>query len=155
MFRGRSSINLDDKGRMAIPTRYREELQDCCERQLVVTVAVNERCIGENGCLWLYPLPEWEKLEQTISKLPTLNPMAGNLRRFLIGNASECEMDAQGRLLLPEMLRKFAAMDKKIVLLGQLNKFEVWNEDAWNAKARDWMVGNNTEGLEELGPLSF
>lgn len=155
MFRGRSSINLDDKGRMAIPTRYREELQDCCERQLVVTVAVNERCIGENGCLWLYPLPEWEKVEQTISKLSTLNPMAGNLRRFLIGNATECEMDAQGRLMLPEMLRKFAAMDKKIVLLGQLNKFEVWNEDAWNAKESDWMVGNNTEGLEELGPLSF
>lgn len=155
MFRGRSSINLDDKGRMAIPTRYREELQDCCERQLVVTVAVNERCIGENGCLWLYPLPEWEKVEQTISKLSTLNPMAGNLRRFLIGNATECEMDAQGRLMLPEMLRKFAAMDKKIVLLGQLNKFEVWNEDAWNTKESDWMVGNNTEGLEELGPLSF
>jgi MraZ protein len=140
---------------MAIPTRYREELQDCCERQLVVTVAVNERCIGENGCLWLYPLPEWEKVEQTISKLSTLNPMAGNLRRFLIGNATECEMDAQGRLMLPEMLRKFAAMDKKIVLLGQLNKFEVWNEDAWNTKESDWMVGNNTEGLEELGPLSF
>ena len=116
MFRGISSINLDDKGRLAIPTRYREELQDCCERQMIVTVAVDERCIGENGCLWLYPLPEWEKLEQTISKLPTLNKMAGKLRRFVIGNASECEMDAQGRLLLPEKLRKFATMDKKIVL---------------------------------------
>ena len=155
MFRGRSSINLDDKGRIAIPTRYREELQECCERQMVVTVAVNERCISENGCLWLYPLPEWEKLEQTISKLSTLNPMAVNLKRFLIGNASECEMDAQGRLLLPEMLRKFASMDKKIVLLGQLNKFEIWHEDAWNAKESGWMIGNNTEGLEELGPLSF
>lgn len=155
MFRGRSSINLDDKGRMAIPTRYREELQECCERQLVVTIAVNERCIGENGCLWLYPMPEWEKLEQTILKLDTLNPMAGNLRRFVIGNASECEMDGQGRLLLPEMLRKFASLEKKIVLLGQLNKFEIWNEEAWAAKESRWMVGNDTEGLEKLGPLSF
>lgn len=156
MFRGISSINLDDKGRLAIPTRYREELQDCCERQMVVTVAVNEQCGGEGGCLWLYPLPEWEKLEQTIKSLPTLNKTAGKLRRFLIGNASECEMDNQGRLLLPEKLRKYAEMDKKIVLVGQLNKFEIWNEDAWNAKENEWLNGDGSdEGLEELGSLSF
>lgn len=155
MFRGISAINLDDKGRLAIPTRYRKELDECCERQLVVTVSVNELCIGEPGCLWLYPLPEWEKLEQTISKLPTLNKMAGKLRRFLIGNASECEMDSQGRLLLPEKLRKFAAMDKKIVLVGQLNKFEIWNESAWNVKEQEWMNGDDNESLDELGTLSF
>jgi len=155
LLRGISSVNLDDKGRLAIPTRYREELQDCCERQMVVTVAVDERCVGENGCLWLYPLPEWEKLEQTISKLPTLNKMAGKLRRFVIGNASECEMDGQGRLLLPEKLRKFASMDKKIVLVGQLNKFEIWNEDAWTAKEKQWLDGDDNEDLEELGSLSF
>ncbi len=155
MFRGISAINLDDKGRLAIPTRYRKELDECCERQLVVTVSVNELCIGELGCLWLYPLPEWEKLEQTISKLPTLNKMAGKLRRFLIGNASECEMDSQGRLLLPEKLRKFAAMDKKIVLVGQLNKFEIWNESAWNVKEQEWMNGDDNESLDELGTLSF
>lgn len=155
MFRGISAINLDAKGRLAIPTRYRGELHDCCDRQLVVTVAVNERCVGEHGCLWLYPLPEWEKLEQTISKLPTLNKMAGNLRRFLIGNASECEMDAQGRLLLPEKLRTFAVMDKKIVLVGQLNKFEIWNEEAWMAKEAQWLAGDDTEGLDEIGSISF
>lgn len=156
MFRGISTITLDDKGRIAIPVRYREELQDCCERQMVVTVAVNEQCGGESGCLWLYPLPEWEKLEQTIIKLPTLNKTAGKLKRFLIGNASECEMDGQGRLLLPEKLRKFAAMDKKIVLVGQLNKFEIWNDEAWTAKENDWMGGDdNNDGLEELGSLSF
>lgn len=156
MFRGISSINLDDKGRLAIPTRYRDELQDCCERQLVVTVAVNEQCGGENGCLWLYPLPEWEKLEQTIIKLPTLNQTAGKLKRFLIGNASECEMDGQGRLLLPEKLRKFANMDKKIVLVGQLNKFEIWNEEAWKTEEDDWLAGgDNSQGLEELGSISF
>lgn len=155
MFRGISAINLDAKGRVAIPTRYREELMDCCDRQMVVTVAVNEHCVGESGCLWLYPLPEWEKLEQTISKLPTLNKMAGKLKRFLIGHASECEMDAQGRLLLPEKLRTFAGMDKKIVLVGQLNKFEIWNEHAWNVKEAEWMDSDDTEGLEDLDSLSF
>jgi MraZ protein len=146
---------LDNKGRVAIPTRYRDELQECCERQLVVTVAVDEKCVGEPGCLWLYPLPEWEKLEQTISKLPTLNKMAGQLKRFLIGNASECEMDSQGRLLLPEKLREFATMEKQIMLVGQLNKFELWNEIAWQAKEQAWLNGSDSEGLAELGSLSF
>ena len=155
MFRGISAINLDDKGRLAVPTKYRNELQDCCERQMIVTVAVNERCIGEPGCLWLYPLPEWEQVEETINKLPTLNKTAVKLKRFLIGNASECEMDGQGRLLLPEKLRKFAGMDKKIVLVGQLNKFEIWSEDAWIAKEQEWLTSDDDEGLEELGTLLF
>ena len=155
MFRGVTAINLDAKGRFAIPTRFREELQDCCECQLIVTVAVNEKCVGEPGCLWLYPLPEWEKLELTLSKLPTLNKMAGKLRRFLIGNAIETEMDAQGRLLLSEKLRKFAGMEKKLILVGQLNKFEIWSEDAWIAKENEWLEGDDDEGLDELESLSF
>lgn len=155
MFRGISSISLDAKGRIAIPTRYRDDLQDCCDRQLVVTVGVNEKCMGERGCLWLYPLPEWEKLEQTIIKLPTLNKMAGRLKRFLIGNATECEMDTQGRLLLPEKLREFAGMDKHIILVGQLNKFEIWNEQAWQAKEQDWLDSDDDEGMADLSAMSF
>ena len=156
MFRGVTAINIDAKGRFAIPTRYREELQDCCERQLIVTVAVNEKCVGEAGCLWLYPLPEWEKLELTVSKLPTLNKMAGKLRRFLIGNATEAEMDRQGRVLLSDKLRKFAGMEKKLMLVGQLNKFEIWNEEAWIAKENEWMnADDDDDGLSELGNLSF
>ena len=155
MFRGVTAINLDVKGRCAIPTRYREELQDCCERQLVVTVAVNERCVGEPGCLWVYPLPEWNKLELTISKLPTLDKMAGKLRRFVIGYAAEAEMDAQGRILLSEKLRKFAGMEKKLILVGQLNKFEIWNEASWNAKEDEWMSGDQDDDLSEVSNLSF
>ena len=115
MFRGGSKINLDAKGRLAIPTRYRSELQECCARQLVATVAV--QASGEDSCLWLYPMPAWEELELTISKLPTLNKMAGILKRLVIGYASECEMDGQGRVLLPERLRDFAKLEKQIVLL--------------------------------------
>jgi len=157
VFRGVSTINLDVKGRLAVPTRYREELQESCERQMVVTIAVDELCVGEPGCLWLYPLPEWEKLELTISKLPALNKLALKLRRFLIGNATECEMDAQGRLLVPEKLRKFAEMEKHIVLVGQLNKFEIWNESAWNQKENELMNADDVSAsdLEELSGLSF
>lgn len=157
MFRGVSSINLDAKGRLAIPTRYREELQESCERQMIVTIAMDEHCVREQGCLWLYPLPEWEKLELTISKLPALNKVAGRLRRFLIGNASECEMDAQGRLLLSDKLRKFAGMEKHIVLVGQLNKFEIWDEAAWNEKENELMNADDVSAsdLEELSSLSF
>jgi MraZ protein len=156
LFRGISSINLDDKGRLAIPTRYRDALETCCHRQLVITVAVNAQCGGEQGCLWLYPLPEWEKLEQILIKLPTLNNTASKLKRFLIGNATECEMDRNGRLLLPEKLRLFTAMDKKIILLGQLNKFEIWNDEAWRAKESDWLASDDDNtGLEQLSFLSF
>jgi MraZ protein len=156
LFRGTSTINIDDKGRLAIPTRYREELQACCDRKLVVTIAMNARCAGEKGCLWLYPETEWEKVEKTINALPTLNPTAINLKRFFIGNGTECEMDSQGRLLLPEKLRKHAGMDKKIILVGLGEKFEVWNEDAFNAKEAEFFDGNGSdEGLAELGALSF
>ena len=81
--------------------------------------------------------------------------MAGRLRRFVIDNASECEMNRHRRLLLPEKLRKFSQMDKKIVLVGQLNKFEIWNDDAWIAKEQQWLDGGDNDGLEELGALSF
>ncbi|QWF72438.1 division/cell wall cluster transcriptional repressor MraZ [Methylomonas paludis] len=157
MFRGINTISLDAKGRIAIPTRYRDELQDSCERQLIVTIAVNERSIGEPGCLWLYPLPEWEQVEQTISKLSNLNKMSIRLKRFLIGNATECEMDNQGRLMLPDKLREFAKIkqDKQVLLVGQLTKFEIWNEAAWQAKEQEWLDGSDNEGLEELGSLSF
>jgi len=155
LFRGSSAINLDAKGRITVPTRYREELQDCCDRQMVVTVAVDEKGGGEPGCLWLYPLPEWERLEQTISKLPTLHKLAGNLRRMLIGNAQECEMDKQGRLLIHETLRDYAKLEKNVRLLGQLNKFEIWNDAAWQAKQNAWFEGGDSEGLEILDSLSF
>lgn len=155
MFRGISSINIDVKGRIAVPTRYRAELEDCCASQLVATVAVDEKGAGEQGCLWLYPLPEWEVLEQKINKLPTLNKMAQKLTRFLIGYASECELDAQGRFLLPERLRQYAALEKQIILLGQLNKFEIWNEAVWVAKEQEWLTGNDEDGSEALESLSF
>jgi len=155
LFRGTSSLNLDDKGRLTIPTKYRAELQESCDRQMVVTVGLNERAVREQGCLWLYPLPEWEKVEQTVSKLPNFNKAAENLRRYFIGSATECDMDAQGRLLLPEKLRKLANMDKKIVLVGQLARFEIWQEETWDAKENEWLQTESADDLRELGDLNF
>ncbi len=155
MFRGVTAINLDAKGRFAIPTRYREELNECCDSQMVVTIAINEKGVGEPGCLWLYPLPAWEELEKSISKLPTMNKMAGKLRRFVIGNATEAVMDKQGRLLLSDKLREFTGMNKKMMLVGQLNKFEIWDEAAWKAKENAWMESDDDEGLDALDNISF
>lgn len=156
MFRGVNPINLDAKGRLAIPTKYRKALKDCCDGRMIVTVAVDERGVGEKGCLWLYPLAEWEDVEKTINDLPTLNKKARRLQRFLIGYANECEMDAQGRLSLPEKLRKFAGLDKQAVLLGQLNKFEIWNGDIWEAQEDDWLNGDDdSDDLPEFKTLSF
>ena len=152
LFRGFNPINLDEKGRLAVPTRYRAELRDCCEQQLVLTVSPDK-------CLLLYPLPEWEEIERKISKLSSLNKKAKRLQRLLIGHATECEMDGQGRVLIAEPLRKFAGLDKRVVLVGQGNKFEIWDEDTWNRSRDEWLEEENLDDLAdlspELGALSF
>ncbi len=136
---------------MAVPTRYRAELGDCCDNQIVITV-------GLDKCLLVYPLPEFEEIERKLVKLPALNKKAKRLQRLLIGHATECEMDGQGRFLIPEPLRRFAGLDKRVVLIGQGNKFEVWDEDGW-IKARDeWIDEEQSDEAElppELGMLSL
>lgn len=151
MFRGVSSINLDEKGRLAVPTRYRSELSDCCDNQIVVTV-------GLDKCLLLYPLPEFEEIERKLVKLPALNKKAKRLQRLLIGHATECDMDGQGRFLIPEPLRRFAELDKRVVLIGQGNKFEIWDEEGWNQARDEWISEEQSDDEElspELGSLSL
>ena len=146
-----SAINLDEKGRLAIPTRYRSELSDSCDGQLVVTV-------GLEKCLLLYPLPEFEEIERKLVKLPALNKKVKRLQRLLIGHATECEMDSQGRFLIPEPLRRFSALDKRVALIGQGNKFEVWDEGVWNEARDQWIEEESTDEEElspELGVLAF
>jgi len=152
LFRGVNNINLDAKGRLAIPTRYREELMGSCASQLVVTV-------DRDKCLLVYPLPEWEEIERKLVRLPSLNKQAKRLQRLLIGHATECEMDGQGRVLLSAPLRDFAGLNKKAVLIGQGNKFELWDEEVWNARRDEWLNEESLEDLDdlapELGSLSF
>jgi len=124
-FRGINNLALDTKGRMAMPSRYRERLLENCDGQLVVTV-------DPDGCLLVYPLPEWEIIESKLVKLPSFNKRAKSIQRLLIGHATECDMDGQGRILLPTLLRDYAGLTKKMVMIGQGKKFEIWDEEVWS-----------------------
>ncbi|MBK5143294.1 division/cell wall cluster transcriptional repressor MraZ [Budviciaceae bacterium BWR-B9] len=131
MFRGATTINLDSKGRLAIPTRYRDSLLDECEGQLVCTIDLHQ------PCLLLYPLPEWEKIEQKLSRLSSMNPAERRVQRLLLGHASECQLDSAGRVLIANTLRQHALLVKEVMLVGQFNKFELWSEAAWYQQVKD------------------
>ncbi len=151
MLRGASQINLDAKGRLAVPTRYRAQLQEVCNGRMVVTV-------DSDYCLLIYPLAEWEDVERKLNRLPNLNKHARRLQRLMIGYASEIEMDGSGRLLLPKELRAFAGMEKRVVLLGQGNKFELWDEARWNESRDAWLSEARDEAPDlptELENLSL
>lgn len=141
LFRGVNTLNLDTKGRMAMPMRYRQRLTDSCGGQLVVTV-------DRDRCLLMYPLPEWELIERKLVKLPSFNKQARRLQRLLIGHATEVELDSAGRVLLPPPLREFADLQKKAVLIGQGNKFELWNEVLWSERRDMWLA--EEDDLEDL-----
>lgn len=144
MFRGVNAINVDAKGRVALPTRYRDLVQALCKGQMIATIDTEEQC------LLLYPLDEWEAIEKKIEALPSFNPAARRIQRLLIGHAVEVELDGQGRLLLPSKLREYAQLDKKVVLIGQGKKFEVWSESLWESRRQEWLA----EGVndKELPP---
>lgn len=149
LFRGINNIAIDAKGRMAMPARYRERLLEICGGRLVVTV-------DRDHCLLVYPLPEWEIIENQLVSLPSLNKTARVLQRLLIGHATELEMDGQGRILLPAMLRDYAGLNKKAVLIGQGKKLEIWDEDTWSVNQQEWVAsakaddGELPSALEEL-----
>ncbi|MDH5377305.1 MAG: division/cell wall cluster transcriptional repressor MraZ [Gammaproteobacteria bacterium] len=149
MFRGVSALNLDGKGRMVMPTKYRQALDDICNRQLVAT-------IDRERCLLLYPLPEWERIEKELIKLSGFDPRLRSLQRALVGHATDLEMDSNGRLLLPTPLRTYARMEKKIVLVGQGLKFELWDEDRWNEQTEQWIDSKGDNEIpDELRALSL
>ena len=125
MFRGALSLSLDSKGRLAIPTRYRDHLLNECLGQLICTIDIHQ------PCLLLYPLPQWEFIEQKLAGLSSMVPEERRIQRLLLGHAAECEMDSAGRILLPATLRSYAQLHKELMLVGQLDKFEIWDADAW------------------------
>lgn len=129
MFRGANAISLDAKGRLAMPSRYRDELGSRCAGQLIVTIDAID------PCLCVYPLSEWELIEAKLRELASFREENRRLQRLLIGNAVDLELDASGRFLVPPRLREYAKLDKRAMLVGQLNKFQLWDEDAWNAVA--------------------
>jgi MraZ protein len=149
VFRGATKVNLDAKGRMAIPTRYRERLGSRCGGEIVVTV-------DRDHCLLIYPLPDWEELERKLVRLPSMNKVARNIVRIMVGYATEVDMDSNGRILVSRELRDFAGLDKAAMLIGQGNKFELWDEDAWIEKRDAWLADDSDGELpSDLETISF
>lgn len=153
MFRGINTITIDTKGRLAIPTRYRSALGSAEEKTpLVVTIDTEETC------LLLYTASQWQIIEDNLQKLPSFNAAARRIQRLLIGHATDVEVDSHGRVLLPTALRDYARLEKEVVMIGQGNKFEVWNKELWDAKREQWLVeesGNRDALPEEMKTFSL
>ena len=124
VFRGIAQLNLDSKGRLAVPARHRDLLLERCGGHLVITADADR-------CLLIYPLPEWELIQQKLEALSNLDPRVRELQRRLIGFAVDVDMDGAGRVLISPALRQFAQLEKHVVLVGQGKKFELWNKDNW------------------------
>ena len=150
MFRGANKLTLDVKGRLVMPTRYRERLQERCGGNLVVTV-------DRDQCLLIYPLPDWEDIERKLMKLPSLNVQARRLQRLMVGHATEVELDGHGRMLLPPNLREYGLLTRDAMLIGQGLRFELWDEARWNERRDEWLASPDaaTDLPAELETLSL
>ncbi|WNO09609.1 division/cell wall cluster transcriptional repressor MraZ [Teredinibacter sp. KSP-S5-2] len=147
MYQGSHSINMDAKGRMAIPAKYRDDLAADCAGRIVMTAHTQDRCV------LLYPEPEWQNILPKIEALPTFNKAALRAQRMLIGYACALELDGNGRILVPPTLREYAGLEKKLMLVGLGKKFELWSEDAWFASVAD--LASDDELPDEMLSLSL
>jgi MraZ protein len=152
MFRGVNGVNIDIKGRMVMPTRYRDRLQQDSRGCVVLTIDTEERC------LLMYPISAWEEIESKLAALPSFNPAARRIQRLLIGHATEAEIDNHGRILLPPLLREYAGLSKRAMLVGQGKKFELWDDAHWQKRRDEWLDDeSNLDGdlPEEVKSLSL
>ena len=149
MFRGVQHINLDAKGRLSVPARQRESLLDISAGSVVVTIDT------QSSCLVMYPLGEWERVERDVQDLPTLNPAVRRFQRLVLGYASDLDLDSNGRILLPGALREYANLEKRVVLVGQGNKLELWSESLWEAECEAALAADSGDLPAELMELKL
>jgi MraZ protein len=145
---GETAINLDAKGRLAMPIRYREAIQEQCSGRLVLTYSA-----FDSGALYLYPEQEWERVRDSVTGLSTFNPGHRSLQRKLVGSASAVEPDGNGRIQLPQTLRQVAGLEKRVVLLGMGSRFEIWNETILNQKRTEEERSLDEAASEEMTRL--
>ena len=146
MFRGINPINLDAKGRVALPAKYRDRVTDRCDGHMVLTVHPFDRC------LLLYPLADWEVIESQVNALPnSTSRQARRLQHLMVGYATELDLDAANRLLLPTMHRDHAELDKRLILVGQGQKFEIWSEARWTSMTEAYL----NESVDEDGSVEL
>ncbi len=143
VFRGLTAVNVDAKGRMALPRRCRDQY----EGEWLVTIDPID------PCLLLYPLENWEKIEQKLIQLSSFNAENRRIQRLLVGHATEIMPDGQGRILVPPLLREYASVQKILMMVGQGNKFELWSEEKWESARGEWLntpTDDASASLEEL-----
>ncbi|QOV20222.1 division/cell wall cluster transcriptional repressor MraZ [Blautia liquoris] len=140
MFMGEYNHTIDPKGRLIIPSKFREQLGD----EFVLTK-------GLDGCLSIYPMNEWETFEKQLRSLPLTNKNARTFTRFFVAGAASCELDKQGRILVPQTLREFAGLTKEVVLTGNINRIEIWSKNKWSANSDYDDMDSIAEGLSDLG----
>jgi MraZ protein len=146
VFQGETAITVDDKGRLAIPTAYRELVAGACANRLVATYNP-----FESGCLWLFPYAEWEQVRDQVNALPKVKAAHRDMQMKLVGAATVLEPDGASRILLPASQRAAAGIEKKAVLLGMGNKFELWSEQAHLAKIRQTLGESDiTDDMADL-----
>ena len=148
MFQGAAQLNLDGKGRLAIPARHRDMLLSGCAGNLVLTA-------DADGCLLVYPEPEWLPIRDKLNKLSSFNPRSRALQRLLVGHAEDVVMDGAGRVLISPVLRNYAGLDKSVMLIGQGNKFELWDEAKWHAQQQAALSLMNGDLPSELEGFSL
>ncbi len=136
MFRGSFEHTVDSKGRVSVPSKFRDILADHYDGKLVMALDIDQ-------CLSLYPLEEWEKLEEKIKTLPMMQKEVKDFMRFFFSSATECEVDKQGRILIPPSLRERVGINKNVVFVGIINKIEVWDTKAWESR--------NSKNLDKIG----
>jgi MraZ protein len=127
MFRGSFEHSVDSKGRVSVPSRFRDILADRYEGRLVLTMDYDQ-------CLAVYPLEEWERIEEKIKALPMMQKEVKDFMRFVFSTAAECELDKQGRILIPPALRERAGINKSVMVVGIINKLEIWDKAVWEAR---------------------
>ena len=140
MFMGEYNHTIDAKGRVIVPSTFREELGESC----VLTR-------GMDGCLAIYSQASWKEFEEKLATLPLTNKLARDLTRFFASGATTCELDKQGRILVPATLREYAGLEKDVILAGSLERIEIWSKDKW-AKSNEFAdMDAIAQGLFDIG----
>lgn len=151
MFRGANSINLDSKGRIAIPAKYRQRITESAASHMIIT------CDPYDNCLLIFTLEHWENTESDLQSLSNSKPLHRRLKRIMLSHATEVDMDANGRLLIPSVLRERAQLQKDVMLVGQGKTFQLWNDSSWSQLVEEDMAVMSSDELDsdELPDLYY
>jgi len=145
MFRGRFEYTIDEKGRISLPAKFREALSANFDERLIIT--------SFDNCLWAYPMPEWQAIEEKIAALPQFRSEVKALQRVFVSGAADCPLDKQGRIVIPPTLRDYAELKKEVVFVGMTKRIEIWSKEKWDQVFMDSQqkIESSTDDLADLG----